>query len=285
MLPIISGKELGIHNFKLLPIDSDSVANRIDTLGLHRHDIFQLLWIIAGSGTIQIDFQKYNYSSHTLSLTSPGQMHRLKVNESGATLNGYLLMFSKDMLTDSELGYINGASLSLFQLLGENPFYCINQEQVSFFSHIFNLLEREYKSEFEDRELVLRNYLNLILVELGRINHSWKGKHREEAALRLTKEYLNLVNVYYKTITSIPEYAALLHVTTNHLIESVKKTLDKTAGEVLRERQLLEAKRLLCYSNTPVSEIARQIGFQDPSYFGRMFKKNIGMSPTSFRKK
>jgi AraC-like DNA-binding protein len=75
----------------------------------------------------------------------------------------------------------------------------------------------------------------------------------------------------------------MLHVTTNHLNETVKGTLGQPAGMIIRERLLLEAKRLLRYSDSPVAEIATHLNFEDPSYFSRFFKKHTGFSPSEFR--
>jgi len=282
-IPIFSSEQMKLHDFRLSSVRGEEYSAQFDWSKLHRHDCLEIFWITSGSGTVQIDFQKYSFAPNTLCLISPGQIHKWMENESDP-IRGYLLMFSKDMLADNRVENLNWPAVSLFHLLGENPFYSVSQEQAIFFNHLFLLLEREQTGEFKDREAAIRNYLQLLLIEVGRISDVWQQTHREEAGLRLTKQYLVLVEAHFRKATQMSEYAAKLHVTTNHLIESVKKTLGKSAGEVLQERQLLEAKRLLRYSAAPVDEIANQLGYKDPSYFGRIFKKNVGMSPTIFRK-
>jgi len=92
-----------------------------------------------------------------------------------------------------------------------------------------------------------------------------------------------LIEENFLAKTSVSEYAKLLGITANHLNETVKRTIGKTAGELIRHRLLLEAKRLLIHSELSSSEIAHRLNFQDPSYFGRFFKKYTQHSPGDFR--
>jgi len=287
-VPIISGAELGLHNFRLLSSEPVQSSYEYDMYSVHRHDYFSVFLIIGGSGKIQIDFHKYSYTPNTYSffLIAPGQIHGWLENESDEPFDGYLLMFSKDMLAENKVENLSWPSVSLSHMLGENPFYSLNHEQAAFFHDLFRMLEREQTSELKNREIAVRNYLQLLLIEIDRINEVRQQQtHREEAAFQLTKQYLALVESHFRTVTQISDYAAKLFVTTNHLIESIKRTLGKSAGEVLHERQMLEAKRLLRYSSVSVDEIATHLGYKDPSYFGRLFKKIVGLTPTSFRNK
>jgi AraC-like DNA-binding protein len=80
------------------------------------------------------------------------------------------------------------------------------------------------------------------------------------------------------------EYAELLYITPNHLNALCRDLVGKTAGELIRERVLLEAKRLLTNLNITAAEIAYELNFQDNSYFSRFFRKYTGQTPEIFRK-
>lgn len=126
--------------------------------------------------------------------------------------------------------------------------------------------------------------MRILLVEARRLHDAQPGViHAEEASFALTKQFIQLVEAHYLDTSSVADYAAMLHVTTNHLIETVRGNVGHPAGKIIRERLLLEAKRLLRYSDTPVAEIATLLKFEDPSYFARFFKKRTGVSPTEFR--
>ncbi|PWV99466.1 AraC-like DNA-binding protein [Paenibacillus cellulosilyticus] len=277
-LPVISAEELEAYNFRLFSLslkqhDYDLASH----LAMHRHDCFEIFLVTSGYGKAQIDFQTYSFAPHTLCLISPGQMHGWLESDSDEQISGYLLVFSKDMLTEMP-------SPSPLHLMGENPFYSLSSDQNSVVQNLFFLLEREQSLAHKDQVAAVCRYVQLLLIEIGRINESLEQTHKEEAGFRLTKQFLTLVESHFRSVNSMSDYASMLYVTSNHLIESVRKTLGKSAGGVLRERKLLEAKRMLRYSAASVDEIANQLCYKDPSYFGRLFKKNVGVSPTEFRK-
>jgi len=100
----------------------------------------------------------------------------------------------------------------------------------------------------------------------------------------LLQNFRRLIDQHYLSIKLPREYADLLYVTPNHLNALCQDLLGKTAGEVIRDRILLEAKRLLTNADMTVSQIAYDLNFQDNSYFNRFFKKYVGVTPDEFRK-
>ncbi|MDO3410392.1 AraC family transcriptional regulator [Saccharibacillus sp. CPCC 101409] len=270
----------GLYTLKAeLPFDYTEIAEP------HRHDCFEIFWVTGGSGSARIDFQTYRYSPRSFCLISPGQIHGWAGSESDDPLEGWLLVFSADLLSQTRNSAGGEGADALFRLIGRSPFHIVDAEQAEVLNGLFRLLEREWEGRQLYREEAFAGYLRLLLLEYDRLQDRWERAHREEAGFRLTGQYLNAVEQHYRTPAGVSDYASMLHVTANHLIESVKKTLGKSAGEVLRERQLLEAKRLLRYSSLPIAGIARELGYDDPSYFGRFFKKSTGSTPTEFRKR
>ena len=84
-------------------------------------------------------------------------------------------------------------------------------------------------------------------------------------------------------MTEPAEYANLLHVTERSLNEATRRALGTTANKLIRDRVMLEAKRLLLHSQVPIAQIADQLAFEDPAYFSRCFKKHTGRSPVDYR--
>jgi AraC-like DNA-binding protein len=124
------------------------------------------------------------------------------------------------------------------------------------------------------------------LLELARI-YTRTDRASEPGTLPAAKirEYERAVNKNFKTLRTVADYAPLLHVTPNYLNAACKKITGKAAGEIIRDRTLLEAKRLLANTDSSVAEIAYQLQFEDNSYFGRFFKKYTGMTPAKFRER
>jgi AraC-like DNA-binding protein len=93
-----------------------------------------------------------------------------------------------------------------------------------------------------------------------------------------------LIDQHYKTLRLPGEYARLLHITPNHLNALCQELVGRPAGAVIRDRVLLEAKRLLTNADMTAQEIAYELNFQDNSYFSRFFKKYTGETPEGFRR-
>jgi AraC family transcriptional activator of pobA len=102
----------------------------------------------------------------------------------------------------------------------------------------------------------------------------------------LLKNFRHLIEQYYREKRLPKEYADMLFVTPNYLNALCQELLGKTAGELIRDRVLLEAKRLLTEAvGMTVSEVSHDLNFLDNSYFNRFFKKYAKMTPDEFRKK
>ncbi len=97
-------------------------------------------------------------------------------------------------------------------------------------------------------------------------------------------QFQELIEKNFATLKTPKEYAALLHITPNYLNSFCKKRSGKSAGELIHQRIVLEAKRLLAHTQLPVAQVAYQLNFSDNSYFGRFFKKHAGLTPEGFRK-
>jgi AraC family transcriptional activator of pobA len=103
------------------------------------------------------------------------------------------------------------------------------------------------------------------------------------AAVGLVRRFRQAVERSFRVTTSVPDYARALGVTTSHLNESLRLETGLTAGDLIRERLLLEAKRLLLHSELTIAEIAYELGFEDPSYFSRFVRRELKASPAEFR--
>jgi AraC-like DNA-binding protein len=100
---------------------------------------------------------------------------------------------------------------------------------------------------------------------------------------RIGREFRLAVERHFRTITSVSDYAKTLHVTADHLGAVVREETGRPPGDIIRERLLLEAKRLLVHTSMNVSEIAYALNFEDPAYFSRFFRRLTEKAPGNFR--
>jgi len=248
----------------------------------HRHNFYQILWVTKGRGTHFIDFNDYPVKPHSLYFLSPGQVHGWKLTEE---VTGYGIVFTNEFFSRSLHDKSVLSDLPYFYTVNTHPLLHINDEQAETFDDIIQRIEREYQSQLIDRDDMLCAYLRILLIEAKRLYRPTETTYTASSGFRITKKFLLLIEENFLAKKSVSEYAKLLGITANHLNETVKRTTGKTAGELIRNRLLLEAKRLLIHSELGSSEIAHCLNFEDPSYFGRFFKKYTHHSPGDFREK
>ena len=242
----------------------------------HRHSFYHLVLFTEGSGSHTIDFVKFDVQPYQIYFMAPGQVHSWDFN--GPT-DGYIIHFSADYFRPFLL----------------NPSYL---EQFSFFSGISiqsvcqlpEIIQPEIVRIFEallkdtDKDMIRLRQLEMFMTvekNSGQTSHSQLSSHTST----LLKSFQQLINQYHRTMRLPKAYAELLYITPNHLNALCRELLGKTAGDVIRERVLLEAKRLLTNAGMSILEIAYELNFKDNSYFTRFFKNNEGITPEEFRKK
>jgi AraC family transcriptional regulator, transcriptional activator of pobA len=255
-------------------------ANIHRNVHAHRHDHYQLWWITGGRGSVTVDTVEYAIAPSMLYYLLPGQMHAARFS---GPLSGYSIRFTRAFFLYDAHDQANLAELPLFYPPDTVPLIRTTRRQAATVNDLLHKIEQEYQMDLANRATVLRAYLHILLVEAKRLRQHVTTTHSSEASYLLTKRFLLLVEAHYRSGTSVPDYAAQLHVTAAHLNQTVRRTLNKTAQAVIQERVLLEAQRRLRYSDLSVAEIAQQLNFRDASYFGRFFKQHTGCSPHAFR--
>ena len=248
----------------------------------HRHSFYHLVLFTKGSGNHTIDFDRFPVKPYEIYFMIPGQVHSWHFE---GDVDGYIINFS-DTLFRSFL--LNSNYLERFQFFSgvseESVCYLpleIHEKVTRLFEEI--LLE---KSNSIDGEI---DIVRLLLMQLLLIiDNACKGESKKSIPQQkqvLLKNFRRLIDQHYLSIKLPKEYADLLYVTPNHLNALCQDLVGKTAGELIRDRILLEAKRLLTNADMTVAEIADKLNFQDNSYFNRFFKKYVGITPDGFRRK
>ncbi len=141
----------------------------------------------------------------------------------------------------------------------------------------------EFQKGLAFNEAIIKTLLKIILIRALRIyepNYTDSGSN-----LNITKvrQFESLIEQNYSKLKGVKEYANLLNLTPNYLNAICSKTVGKSAGEMVRDRVILEAKRLLIHSSLSICEMGYKLGYDDCSYFIRIFKKDVGKTPEQFR--
>jgi len=283
-IPVYTMRDMGlaaiIPGFEVRPLEDAFQRAKRDVRPAHRHDFYKIGLITAGRGSLSADFTDYPIRPPMLLQFAPGVVHGWSPNQ---LPRGYVINFDRTFFGQDARGQAE---------LVENNIFCahtgprvlnVTAQQQSLFEQLARAMQRESQSRGTEHASALRSYLRIWLIEAGRIAEALQPARWNDRGTALTNRFLCLVGENYKTLTAVSEYSARLGVTPSHLNETVRRTMKKTAGQVIRERMLLEAKRLLRHSELSVSEIAYNLSFEDPSYFARFFRKHTGQAPAEFR--
>lgn len=246
----------------------------------HRHDFYTLLLATEGSGSHDIDFSTYAIHPLRLFFISPGQIHAWReINN----LKGYVLFFTDDFFS---LRYHNNvlAEFPFFNSLRHEPFMELTGQSFGNLHQLMSTLHEEYSKPKLYSDNLLRSYLNILLIVLAREYLPRQTGTDQGTQRTLIRTFENLINQHFRTKKHPRDYADLLFITPNYLNEVCKQTTGQSAGELIRKRIIIEAKRLLAHTPQTVSEIAYDLQFDDASYFCRFFKKETQKSPENFRK-
>lgn len=284
--------ETDLPNFEVSEFGRDGTAfvfdlARLDGRGdiprpfLHRHGYYHLLWMTSAKGQHVLDFETFEVRPHSVFFISPGQVHAWTSTVPPA---GYVLNFSAEFFLQMYPRADELAEFPFFHIANSDPVLYLTPAQEVELLPLLQAMEQEFESGLPWRYDIVRSLLLILLTRLRRLHRPRGGESALPKSYSLAKRFKLLVDGHYLEWGSLQDYAKALLVTERRLNEAVKSTTGKTATQLIHDRILLEAKRLLTQSELGISEIAYRLNFEDPAYFSRFFKKHVQATPGDFKK-
>lgn len=269
-------KKLGLISF-------DSSSLDLVNGETFRHYIKVLL--IPAGYALTVDFTAYETQNPTLLFINTNQYLDIQsANENKAFLIHYNRDFYCIQIHDEEVA-CDGL---LFNNIFENPTVELQGDELQTISQLFAQISDELHVQDRSSEEMIRTYLKQIII---RATRQWKKQNLQNETLDLVstdqdffRNFSRLVNIHYKEKHSVADYADLLNLAPKTLSNKFHKLNLENPNEMIKNRIVLEAKRLLLYSELTIKEIAYQLGYEDPAYFNRIFTQKSGKTPASFRK-
>lgn len=243
----------------------------------HRHNFYHLLWFTRGGGTHTIDFETFEVVPWQIYFMSPGQIHTWSFV---GDIDGYVVNFDTDFFKTFLLQPDYITVFSFFSGLVQDEVFVVQEKERGIIEEIFKRLQR-YADDVDFARVSLLYIFHLLEQQRDQPTVLQEDTYNHT----LLRNFLNLIESNFRTLRLPKEYAALLYITPNHLNALCREVLGTSAGDVIRKRVLLEAKRLLVIRDYGISEIAYELHFNDNSYFTKFFKKGVGMTPEEFRRK
>lgn len=249
----------------------------------HRHACYEIAWLTGATGRYFVDFREFDVPDGSLVFISPGQVHTWlnAMDTAELTIIGFTPdLFALDMMD------VQKVLIDLpFFVENVSPVYPVPADLKPLFQQHFDTTHRRANEQQGQAELLIRAYLNLILIEAQNMLKDAPAPVLSAAPAphRLTRRFRLAVERDYVERKQVQDYANQLGVTSNHLVETVRETTGTTPKKMIQERLLLEAKRLLAYSSLSAAEVGNELSFPNPAQFGRWFKTNAGLAPGQFR--
>ncbi|MFH6996691.1 helix-turn-helix domain-containing protein [Flavobacterium sp. FlaQc-57] len=267
---ILGEKTLGITLFR------HSVKGRNEFEQPHKHDFYLVFFVEKGSGVHNVDFTQHTVNDYQVYFIRPGQVHNWSLN---VDTSGFQLMLSSEII-------------NIFPNLGQFPFFeqsvpsCLSltkEEFGEFKKHLEEIESILPQNDALTKEIVLlRLHLLLKLLQKEFLNQ-FQEHDSSTKPEKVIKSFSVLIDANFKEESSVNFYADKLNITPNYLNILSQKYLKMPAGDVIKERTILEAKRLLTSTDLSIKEIGYQLGFNDNTYFSKVFKKYTGKTPGDFK--
>lgn len=244
----------------------------------HSHRDEGHLFILQEKGTteIEIDFQKHCLEESSLIYVHPNQVHRL-ISFENSTLISWIITSEN----------LQPENLKLLEDLTPAKALSINSETLSIISEAASLCIK--LSERKDEKLynfVKKESCNtLVALVISQYLAQSKSTENLSRSTVITKAFKKALENDFILVKSPTEYAKKINISTPYLNECVKTTTGHSVSYHIQQRVILEAQRMLYHSDKSVKEIAGELGYDDYSYFTRLFTKVTGLTPLAFRNK
>ncbi|SEJ49775.1 AraC-type DNA-binding protein [Dyadobacter sp. SG02] len=243
---------------------------------------YTILFIAAGEGVYHADFGSFHYVGPTLLFSTPLQViHVQQSMRSDVTM----LQFHGDFYCIEYHRTEVACNGLLFNNIYIQPSVPLTGRDIMLYSNLMNDIEEECNQPTPS-EIVLRAYLQLLLaksssikMKLIEIDNGPKEKDEQ------MEQFRQLLDQHYLDLHKPNDYARLLAMSPNNFSKRCSRYFRKTPSQLIQERLVLEAKKLLHLTRQSIKEIAYALKFKDEYYFSRFFKKITKVSPQAFRSK
>lgn len=248
----------------------------------HRHDYYEIFLFDKGGGRHEIDFHTYDIPDHSVHFVTPGQVH--KVSRVPGSY-GSIILFSRDFYYLGSKAA--GVPLPDFSFLntaaGGLPVISLSPDQFAVLQQLSANMGHDSSGGTPVHMEMVRSYLHIFLLKCKLFTETNTQPSLKAESLRFTS-LKQLLESHYREQHLPSFFAGLLMVSVKKLNELCRQHSGLTMNGLIKERLLIEAKRLLLHSSYSVKEISYYLGFEDPGYFNRFFRKHTGCSAGSFRK-
>lgn len=257
----------------------------VDHLNTGRYKQYILMFYLPPGYTLKVDFTSYKTEQPSFFFLSNNQHFQIwQTNEEKA---GHFIFFNTDFycvqIHDAEVA-CDGILFNNIYNLAMTP---VAQADEADIEYIFKKLIEELDEKDVSQEEMIRTYLKQLIIMATRM---WKiqqfnpASHKIKKDIEIYRAFSRMVGTQFRKKHTVTAYADQLGMAAKNLTATLSRLNLPAPSDIIKDRLVLEAKRLLCHSAYSAKEIAHQLGFDDPAYFNRLFTKRVGASPGVFKK-
>lgn len=248
----------------------------------HKHNSYLCILFTKGIGTHEIDFNTYDIKPGSLFVIPPGKTHHWMLSDDA---DGFIFIHTKDAY-DLHYSHNMISNFPFFQSVQNSSLIGLEEGQSTEIVPIFEAMLSEYQNQEILKHQVLLGYSDIMYAKLSRIYLKGEFGQITNHSLYLQKfnELEKLIEAHFIMEKSPSKYASMMNITPKHLNRITQSVIGKTTSEVITDRVLLEAKRVMLHTSKNFSEIAIFLGYEDYAYFSRLFKQKTGTTPSDFLK-
>jgi AraC-like DNA-binding protein len=273
-----------VYNFRACSGGTDfAIAHiaSVDILGSlqipHRQEGYNVSLLLKGSITRYIDFERYEVHAPAIICVGPEQINQYESAEDAEMI---CISFTQDFLITEMKRWV-----ACWECMFTKVIMNADEKDMEELRTYADLMLREFGADKPKKDMIIRNLLNAFIITVARMRDSLASIMMADMNTnKLVEQFKSFVDTQFKEKTQVAQYAEMLAVTPGHLNDVIKSTTGRTAKQIIDEKRIMEAKRLLFWADHNLKEIAGQLSIEDDSYFNRYFKKHTGFTPSAFQR-
>ncbi|HEX8595772.1 MAG TPA: helix-turn-helix domain-containing protein [Pseudomonas sp.] len=261
-------------------IHCESIPERSQRYGWeiesHAHsDLVQLLYVQSGQATLHVEDDVRQLESAALQVIPALSVHRFSFS---VDIQGFILSLAQP-LADELNAALDSPALAMAAC------HTVEPDQRSRLDALFTAILDEYVQHKPGRDLMLQSLITLLSIWLGRRNleHGPSDLSPQARGRVHLQAFIRAVGLHFREHWSIERYADQLGISAAHLNALCRRLTAQSALQIINQRLVLEAKRDLVYTTLTINQVSDRLGFSEPAYFSRFFKRSTGQSPKYFR--
>ena len=254
---------------------------------MHCHNFYSIFWFNSGEGTHIVDFDEYEIEQGTVFFLSPKPIHTYR---NLSNVDGIAMCFPEDFLLKIDNELQGRIKTKMFYPANGFAHCKISEAAKEKMMPIVKLMQEASALQYEDKSLqasYFASLLSLLLIDMIRLGEWGDSSFSKVSSdsFQVYAKFVQMVEDNYIEHHAVKDYIEKLGVSQTTLNQYTQQYAKTTPLKIINNRIILEAKRLLRYSTTRTKQIAFYLGFKDDSYFVKLFKRNVGISPVEFREK